>query len=555
MCTPLVQIHDFGWRYSVGGWVLTNINLTILPGERVGLVGRSGSGKSTLVLALNGIIPQSLAGAMQGQVVVGGHDAATTPVSEMAREVAMVFQSPDDQMSHILVCHELASGPANLQVPPDEITRRVKRVSTQLHIIEDLLYRETATLSGGEKQKVALGAALAMEPRLLVLDEPTTDLDPVSKEEVIQILRDTDNGTAILIVSHDLEAIAPLVDRLIVINDGEIVADGPTKDILRQRELLASCGVALPQLVAFNHLMGERFSHWQLHAGLTEIVERLDHNVHPIVAAPQLYTARNQVVEIDHVMFQYPHAKSQTVDDISLSVGQGEIVAIIGNNGSGKTTFSKLIMGLLKPQQGTITVMGQRIKRIRPDLIGYIYQNPDGMLSQMTVREEVAFTPKILRIPNWQEVTEQMLSQFSLQELESRFPLALSKGQRQRLAYAAVTAAQPPVLIFDEPTTGIDQPGCDEIMHYMDALRRMGKTILFITHDMALAMKWADRVAVIHQGKVVHNGTPATLMTVPEDVLARYHLRLPPICEVSKAVGVIATTPENLAGCVKEGVR
>lgn len=553
MCTPLVQIHDFGWRYSVGGWVLQNINLTILPSERVGLVGRSGSGKSTLVLALNGIIPQSLAGAMQGQVVVGGHDAATTPVSEMAREVAMVFQSPDDQMSHILVCHELASGPANLQVPPDEITHRVERVSKQLHI-EHLLYRETATLSGGEKQKVALGAALAMEPRLLVLDEPTTDLDPVSKEEVIGILRDADDGMAILIVSHDLEAIAPLLDRLIVVNDGEIVADGPTKGILRQRELLKSCGVALPQLVAFNHLMVERFSDWQLHAGFTEIVERLDDNIYSIVAASPQDPIARQAVEVGNVTFQYPHAERAAIDDVTLSIGQGEIVAIVGNNGSGKTTISKLIMGLLKPQQGTITVMGQEVTRIRPDLIGYIYQNPDGMLSQMTVREEVAFTPKILRVPNWQEVTEQMLAQFSLQELESRFPLALSKGQRQRLAYAAVTAAQPPILIFDEPTTGIDQPGCDEIMHYMDELRRMGKTILFITHDMALAMKWADRVVVIHQGRVVHDGTPAMLMTVPDDVLARYHLRLPPICELAKAVGVVAITPEDLADCVKEGV-
>ncbi len=554
MVTPLVQIQDFSWRYSVGTWVLNGINLTIFPGERVGLVGRSGSGKSTLVLALNGIIPQSLAGEMTGQVVVAGSDVTTTSVSEMAQKVAMVFQSPDDQMSHILVCHELASGPANLCLPSDEITKRVERVSRELHI-EHLLQRETATLSGGEKQKVALGAALAMEPHLLVLDEPTTDLDPVNKEEVIRILRSTDGGMAILVVSHDLEAIAPLVNRLVVMAEGAIVADGATSDILSQRELLHGCGVARPQLVTFNHSMHEKFPDWPIHARHEEIVARLDHSARPYVPVQRANTKGEPIVALYDVTFQYPRTEQTTVVDVSLSVAQGEIVAIVGNNGSGKTTISKLIMGLLKPQSGTITVMGQRVERVRPDLIGYIYQNPDAMLSQMTVGEEVAFTPKILRASNWQEVTEQMLSQFSLQTLASRFPLALSKGQRQRLAYAAVTAAQPPVLIFDEPTTGIDQPGCDEIMHYMDALRRMGKTILFITHDMALAMKWADRIVVVQQGRVMHDGAPETLMVVPAERLAAYHLRLPPICELAQRLGLVATTPEDFAIQMKEGVR
>src|SRR5262249_666697 len=177
-----------------------------------------------------------------------------------------------------------------------------------------------------------------------------------------------------------------------------------------------------------------------------------------------------------------------------------------------KTTLSKVVLGLLKPQRGYVQVMGAPVDRIQPDLIGYIYQNPDAMLSQMSVYDEVVFTPRLLGRPEWQSLSARMLNNFGLGGLRGRFPLSFSKGQRQRVAYAAVTAAGPPILIFDEPTTGIDQPGCDQIMEYMDALRRERKTIVFITHDMPLAMRWADRIVVMHDGHLVHDGPPESLI-------------------------------------------
>jgi energy-coupling factor transport system ATP-binding protein len=224
--------------------------------------------------------------------------------------------------------------------------------------------------------------------------------------------------------------------------------------------------------------------------------------------------------------------------DLSLSIGAGELVAILGNNGSGKTTLSRLVVGLLQPTRGRVRVFGERVRAIRPDRVGYIYQNPDAMLSQMTVRDEVAFTPKLLGNADWHARTERMLARFGLAELGRRFPLALSKGQRQRVAYAAVTAARPPILIFDEPTTGIDQPGCDQIMRYMDTLRRDGSTIIFITHDMTLAMRWADRLVVMHDGRLVHCGSPESLAELDRATLARYHLKLPPIAEVAQGLGL-----------------
>lgn len=514
----LARIEAVRWRYSIGPWVLNDVSLEVQAGERVGLVGRSGSGKSTLALTFNGIIPQSYAGQMAGRVAVLGNNAVTTAVSAMAHDVAMVFQSPDDQMSQILVHHEVASGPANLGLPLADVHRRVADALGRLHI-EHLAERETNTLSGGEKQKVALAAALAMHPRLLVLDEPTTDLDPRSRAELVQMLEALDDGLGMVIVSHDLETIGPLVDRLAIVDGGAIVLDRLTSEVFAEPEVLGTHGIAVPQAVAIEHarrsgldpeaLLGQRPSHARASAG-------------------------DAAIELRDVTFAYPKATSPAVQSVSLQIQRGEIVAIVGNNGSGKTTLGKLMLGLLQPITGQVSLQGEPIGRLRPDLVGYIFQNPDAMLSQMSVTEEIAFTPRLLGRADWREQTSAMLQRFGLADLGGRYPLALSKGQRQRLAYAAVTAAGPPIFIFDEPTTGIDKPGCDQIMEYMDALRGEGKTIVFITHDMALATRWADRVVIMHAGRIGHSGTIASLTDLSEDELARFHLRLPPLLQLAR---------------------
>jgi energy-coupling factor transporter ATP-binding protein EcfA2 len=413
----------------------------------------------------------------------------------MAHSVAMVFQSPDDQMSQILVHHEVASGPANLRLPLAEVRQRVATALGELHI-EHLAERDTNSLSGGEKQKVALAAALAMQPRLLVLDEPTTDLDPRSKSELMTLLESLDPALGTIIVSHDLDTIAPLVDRLVIVDGGAIVDDRPAADVFAEPAILTEHGIAVPYSTTSSRRR---------------------------TAEP----TGDIAIELDDVSFTYPRTSKPAVDHVSLRVHAGEIVAIIGNNGSGKTTLGKLMLGLLQPASGSVMLHGERVERMRPDLVGYIFQNPDAMLSQMSVGEEVAFTPKLFGRTDWRERTTQMLERFELAALQNRYPLALSKGQRQRLAYAAVTAAGPPIFIFDEPTTGLDKPGCDQIMEYMDALRGEGKTVVFVTHDMALAAHWADRVVIVHDGRIGHVGSIDSLTQLSEADLARYHLRLP----------------------------
>ncbi len=543
----LAQVEALSWRYSIGDWVLRDVTFEVMPGERVGLVGRSGSGKSTLALTFNGIIPQSYAGQMAGSVHIAGNDAAATPVADLAALISMVFQSPDDQMSQILVQHELASGPANLGLAIADVR---ERTAWALAILggQHLAERETSTLSGGEKQKVALAAALAMHPRLLVLDEPTTDLDPRARSELIEALQGLDTATAVVIVSHDLETIAPLVDRLIVLDAGAVAADAPVAEIFAEPSVLHSHGIAVPQNVAINTALRSLQPDWPIDAPIEAIADRFRPRTAAQPTDAALGTGFDSAIELSGVSFRYHDAAAAALEDISLSVRVGEILAIVGNNGSGKTTLSKIMLGLLQPTAGSVRIQGEKVQRIRPDLVGYIYQNPDAMLSQMSVAEEVAFTPRLLGQDGWREQSRLMLDRFGLTELESRYPLALSKGQRQRLAYAAVAAAGPPILIFDEPTTGIDKPGCDQIMEYMDALRRQGHTIVFITHDMVLATRWADRVVVLHAGRVAHVGPPATLASLGKDRLATYHLRLPPLLDLAERLGLAGrvSTPEEL---------
>lgn len=553
MTEPLVKASGLSWRYTIGGWVLNDLDLVIHPGEKVGWVGRSGSGKSTLALAIRGIIPQSCAGGMRGQVVVCGRDTATTPVPDLAQSVAMVFQSPDDQMSQILVRHEVASGPANQRLPIEIVRRRTKE-ALEIMRIGHLAERETNTLSGGEKQKVAIAAALAMKGQLLILDEPTTDLDPRAKQEIVQVLKALDDETAIVVISHDIDILSPLVERLVILEEGTVVADCTRDSIFKRPELLKKHGVTVPQVVAFNHLMRARDQTWPITADIdsTSALLRQFELGELQQNSRRSSLDEQEVVVLEGVSFRYPESEELALRDISFSLRRGEMVALVGNNGAGKSTLGMLLLGLLKPTSGRIEVLGEEVCGIQPQKTGYIFQNPDAMFCCMSVRDEIAFTPKTLGIPGWRQMTEDSLIKLNLEKLAGRFPLALSKGQRQQVAYASVAISQPPILIFDEPTTGIDRPSCERIMAYMDHLRREGKTILFITHDMILASEWADRIMVLNDGELVFDSTPRELLATGRKRLGDLHLTLPAISELASEIGLTAgvLTPEELFATV-----
>jgi energy-coupling factor transport system ATP-binding protein len=541
----VLRYDRFSWRFeTTRDWVLDDVSLSVRPGEVLGIVGRSGCGKSTLLLAASGIIPHSYVGRSKGSVYAFGQRTADVRPADLCDRVAMVFQSPDDQLTQLKVWREVGFGPANQRCSPAEVFRRVDWALETVGIAE-LRDRDTGALSGGQKQKVALAAALAMKPRLLVLDEPTTDLDPASRREILAAvgrIRATEE-VAIVVVSHEVDLISELAERFVLVDNGRIARDQAAAAFFQDTETLLRVGLEVPQVVELNALLHAELPDWpsdhRYEATLRRLRERLGRapprQEAPSPAPPAPPTCESSedaVVELERVSFVYAAPPVAALADVSLTIRRGEFVAVVGANGSGKTTLTKLVLGLIQPTAGRVRVMGRALNRRDPERVGrvgYVFQNPDEMLFNASVFEEVEFGLKVRGDPpaKRREQVEQILADMGLSALRSRHPLALSKGQRQRLAYAAVLAPDPPVLVFDEPTTGLDYGSCEAVMATVEDLNRLGRTVLFVTHDLNLVVRHARRIVVMGDGRVCFDGPPRELMALGPAALEAYRL-VPP---------------------------
>jgi energy-coupling factor transport system ATP-binding protein len=565
----VLNYSSFSWRYETNReWILRDVSLRVQTDEIVGVVGRSGCGKSTLLLAASGIIPHSYPGRSRGDVVTFGRSVLKAKPAELCDRVAMVFQSPDDQISQLTVWREVGFGPANQRCSPKEILERIDW-ALDLVGIADLRERETNSLSGGQKQKVALAAALAMRPELLILDEPTTDLDPVSRVEILGAVKRirSQHDLTIVVVTHEVDLISEFAERFVQIDDGAVGRDLPAAAFFEDLDALRATGLEIPQVAEFNDLMHGEFPDWPRSHRYAETLRRIDARIalppSTAPAVPAVIPNTAPVVEFDRVSFTYPDADRPALDDVSTTIRQGEFVAIVGANGSGKTTFTKLVLGLAPPSQGRIAVAGREIRKDDPDRvgrIGYVFQNPDEMLFNPTVAEEVEFGLKIRgdAEPERGRRVNAVLDQFGLATMRNRHPLALSKGQRQRLAYAAVLAPDPPVLIFDEPTTGLDYAACEQIMATVEEMNRAGKTILFVTHDIGLVIRHAHRILVMGSGKLLFDGTPRGLMRLGPAALQGFRL-VPPAANLlahhgQAGVSGDVLTPAELYQAARLGV-
>jgi energy-coupling factor transporter ATP-binding protein EcfA2 len=436
--------------------VLQEINFSVADGECVALAGPSGCGKSTLLYLLNGLIPHALGGELSGEVRVAGMIPAATSLREISRRVATVFQNPEVQLFMPRVAEDIAFGCENLRLPPAETRRRVERALAQLSLI-DLRDREVPKLSGGETKRVAIAGTLAMGSRLLLLDEPTSDLDAGGQAELLAALQDLRRaGHTIVISEHRLQGLAGLLDRVVLLDGGRIVSDGPFPP---------------PTLVPRN-----------LNGG------------------PHRATA--PLVDLQNVSFSYAQGEC-AIRDMSFSVSRGEVVALLGPNGAGKTTLLKLLCGLLRPTVGDVAVEGRRNPGLSELVgrIGYLFQNPDEQLFAASVSDEIAFGPANLGrdvdpIPH--------LERFGLERYRDAHPLTLSRGERQRLAAAAVLATEPDVLLLDEPTTGLDQRAWSQLMDIVigQAVQR-NAGVVFSTHHREVADAFAHRAVALAEGRIV----------------------------------------------------
>jgi energy-coupling factor transport system ATP-binding protein len=562
---PAVSIEELTYRYrGQQKPALKGVDLEVAEGEFVVIMGPSGAGKSTLCVALNGLIPHFFRGKMEGEVRVGGRSTREGKVGEFAQEVGLVFQDFEAQLFSTNVALEVAFGPENFGVERDEMIERVERMLGQVRL-EGFEKRTPATLSGGQKQRLAIASVLAIEPRILCLDEPTTDLDPVGKLGIFEIaedLKDRDDVT-LIVVEHETEETLD-ADRIIVLRDGEIVADRPAREVLRDVELLQESSVMPLQVTRYFHEMGL----WQGQLPLTPqegVAEfrRRGWRVNPdrhgrlVEADAKREEGYGEpVIEVEGLTHRYPNGVV-ALEGVDLTVRKGEFLAVLGQNGSGKTTLVKHFNGLLEPTEGTVRVgegetREQGLRQLGQS-VGYVFQNPDHQIFSDTVADEVAFGPKIRGMEEGEikERVEEALAAVGLGGRGGEDPFGLTKGERQRVAVASVLSVRPEVLILDEPTTGLDYAEQRSMMDLVKGLNEAGSTIIVVTHTMWVVAEYAHRAAVVRDGKIALSGTVREVFT-EEDELHDAALRPPHIVALGNALGYPVLSVEELVEVTEE---
>jgi energy-coupling factor transport system ATP-binding protein len=532
---PLVQFDQVTYyHYEQTTPALSDIHLMVRRGSFTLLVGPSGSGKSTLCMLLNGIIPQILGGTLTGTVTVDGQDVSKTPVQELAKSTGMLFQDPEWMFATLKVEDEIAFGPENLRRPPGEILMSVEQsldyVGMQ-HLRNNLVW----ALSGGQTQKLGLASVIAMETPLIVLDEPTANLDPATTHSVHElILRLRNNGKSVVLVTKDLDEFMAEADNMILLAEGRILAQGAPRDVVAEHgEKMLELGVWLPETTEIGLRMKARGKPLeQVPITVEEAVDMLASAqfIVPQVAKPS-ESKGDVLIRAQNVEFMYGN-KFKALCDLSFEIRQGEIVAIVGQNGAGKSTLSKLLVGLLKPTSGELTMFGRRARQWNvQDLathIALVFQNPEHQFLCDTVHEELAYSLLAQGIDDPSIVTarvQDMLNRLEITETSNSHPFSLSAGAKRRLGVAVMLiAGNARLLIVDEPTYGQDRRLTESLMHLINKLRQDGITVLMITHDMRLVDSHIERAIVMANGQKVFDGSPNDLFQSPE-VLERASLR------------------------------
>ena len=531
---------------------LRDIRLVVRRGELVVVMGRTGAGKSTLLKCVNRTVPAFQTGTLTGRVTVLGRNLDGCQVGDLAGEVGLVLQDFESQLFATDVVQEIAFGLEQLGLSPEEMRERVQS-ALSLVGLAGFERRDPATLSGGEKQRLAIAAVLAARPPVLAFDEPTTDLDPVGKAEVFGLLEAMRrDGHTLILVEHESSA-AEAADRLVLLDGGRIVADGPAREVRRDVALLGRCGVRAGDLDRISVALGlpaEVRTLDQVRAALVQRggFDRPGDETPPLarVSEPAAY------IEVRGARFAYPDGKV-ALAEVDLRIAQGEFVALIGQNGSGKTTLAKMLNGLLRPSAGKVLLEGVDLATIplsrAAAQVGYVFQDPDQQLFAASVADEVAFGPRNLGVAaaDLEVRIAEALDAVGLTGLEESDPFLLGKGQRQRLAVAALLAQRPRLLILDEPTTGLDFDEQIRMMELVARLHRGGLTIVVITHSPWVVAQYARRGVLLAHGQVLFDG-PLRELFREEDLLESAHFRVPPVTRLGRGLGRSVLSVEELLG-------
>jgi len=489
---PLI-VEDLSFRYrSRDVLAIQDINLSIEPAQVVLLAGASGCGKTTLIRCINGLIPRSYKGVLTGRVLLQGQEVTELSLARISQMVGTVLQDPERQILGSIVRNEVAFGLENLGWERTDIRAAIDAALDRLKI-NHLRERQTHFLSGGEKQKVALAGVLAMRPNILVLDEPLASLDPASAQEALELVRRlADEGMTVLMVEHRVEDVLRIhPERVLFMKDGRIHYDGTPENIQKNVE----------------------YREVKLPARMILTAAREDPPPAEIQPLPSASAGtQSPMVEFKDVAFAY-EGGPEILHHIDLKINRGDVIAVLGPNGAGKTTLVKHAIGLLKPSSGQVLVNGQDTHHLSvaeiASTLGYVFQSPSHMLFAPTVREELAFGPTNLKHPAEQirEEVSQAVEIVNLGGYEETPPLSMSFGQQKRVSIAAILAMRSRILVMDEPTAGQDYKNYITFMNSILQLPAF-EAILFITHDIDLAVIYANRVLLVNNGQIVTDGPP-----------------------------------------------
>ncbi|MHB1393436.1 MAG: ABC transporter ATP-binding protein [Clostridia bacterium] len=562
-----VSIKNLTFKYKdqKEGNAIENINLDIENGQFVVIMGPSGAGKSTLANCLNGLIPNFVRGKYEGEVWISGKKAKGQTVSKMAKDIGLVFQDFESQLFSTNTRLEIAFGPENFMVPRDEIGKRINKVLKTVNL-EGYEERQPSTLSGGQKQRLAIGSVLASQPKIICMDEPTTDLDPIGKLGIFSIAKELheDKELTLIIIEHETEE-AIEADRLIIMENGHILKDGKPKQVLREIELTERIGIMSLQIPKyFKQITSMTNEELPLtpEEGLGKFLamklifsqKKYDEILQKELERENKYG--DVIIEVKDLEHVYPNG-NKALTGADLQIREGEFLAVLGHNGSGKTTLVKHLNGLLMPTTGTVYVNGKDTKNTTifeiGKEVGFVFQNPDHQIFADTVYEEVAFSPKIRGCPI-EEIdrrVKEALKAVDLEGYEEEDPFSLSKGERQRVAVASILSARPKVIILDEPTTGLDYKEQKRMMELIKKLNEEGHTIIIITHTMWVVSEYAHKVAVVKDGEVAMYGRTREIFK-REEALLNTFLKVPHIVSLSNKLGNTILSVDEMAECTEE---
>lgn len=541
----MIRLREFSFSYNGADRpALNRITLTIKDGQFVLITGASGGGKSTLCRVFNGLVPHFYGGRISGQAEVQGLDILATPPKELATKVGMVFQDPENQLVTTDVEREIAFGLENLGYPKNLIARRIEEALDTAGIA-NLRFARNNELSGGEKQKVAIASVLALHPEILVLDEPTSELDPQSAEEVLRLLERLNDelGLTVILIEQRLDRVVHLVDRLLVMGGGQIIADGTPREVTGGDT--EGLGIGLPPVIRLmRKLQGKELALNGLPLTVKDARLQLQKALKGVKTAEFAggVERAGTVLNVDKLWFSY--GERAVLRNINLDIERGGFIGIMGRNASGKTTLVKQFNGLLRPTRGKVRLEGvdtrQNTVAELSRRVGYVFQNPNDHLFADSVEDEIAFSLRN-RGAEEAEITKavaEMLNEFELTRYRKSYPRNLSGGEKQRVALASVLAGQPEIIVLDEPTRGMDYVLKKKLIDYLDDYRRRGNTVIMVSHDVETIAECAQRVVLLSEGRVVVEGSK-------REVLAKALLFSPQINRLAQALsgyGVADTT-------------